>query len=501
MFALAPLPNNSISNRFLFLVTAYFSTHLFMRLWLTNTLEIDEAEQVFFSQQLLWGYNQQPPLYTWIIIFLTRLFGYHIFSIIVFRFILLTGIFFLVFSISRKHIKGIKILVVTCLSLLLFFQLSIESLRQTHTVMVTFGVAYLLCSLLQLVKRPSVTNYILFGIAIAFGMLSKYNFIIPLVSLLISACLDPVYRKVIFNKKIAISFVVFALLISKHTIWLFQNLSVTSKETIEDLAASDHSSFLYIILLNSWALLKGILSFGGMFLISILIIFKGKISFIFKKDSPGFVHFLGKFFLISFVLLWGVLLITKATNAHERWIQPLFFLVPVYIFIKYDRSKTYTINLNRLRNILYTFSVLILIYVVGSISLGPYLGFTERINRPYKAFSNYLKEQKILVNNADLIISDVTDMAGNIKLQFNDHPVEILNPTDCQTFFTPRAIYNTKNLLVIGSQKNNEDLINCIKKKYKRSFTEKHYKKEFLFKYSTSQYYTFYYTSIRFYNK
>lgn len=501
MFALAPLPNNSTANRFLFLIILYFSAHLLIRLWLTNTLEIDEAEQVFFSQQLLWGYNQQPPLYTWIITLLTRLFGYHVFSIIVFRFILLIGIFYLVFSISRKHTKGIEVPVITCLSLLLFFQLSIESLRQTHTVMVTFGVTYLLCSLLQLVKRPSITNYTLFGTAIAFGMLSKYNFIIPLVSLLISACLDPVYRKVIYNKKIAISFIVFALLISKHTIWLFQNLSVTSKETIEDLAASDHSSFLYIILLNTWVLLKGILSFGGIFLISVLIIFRGKTSFIFKKNSSGFVHFLGKFFLISFVLLWGILLITKATNAHERWIQPLFFLVPVYIFIKYDRCATHIIKFNRLKYTLYILSVLILIYVVGSISLGPYFGFTERINRPYRALSNYLKEQKTLVNNTNLIISDATDMAGNIKLQLKNHTVEILNPKDCQPFFTPQTIYNTKNLLVIGSQKNNEDLINCIKKKYKRSFTEKHYQKEFLFKYSISQYYTFYYTSIQFHNK
>ncbi len=501
MFALAPLPKNSIYNRFLFLIVLYFSIHLLVRLLLTHTLEIDEAEQVFFSQQLLWGYNQQPPLYTWIIIFLTHLFGHHLFSIIIFRFILLIGIFCMVFNISRKYVKGIEIPVITCLSLLLFFQLSIESLRQTHTVMVTFGVVYLLYSLLQLVKRPGITNYILFGTAITFGMLSKYNFIIPLASLLISACLDPVYRKVIFNKKIAISFVVFALLISKHAIWLSQNLSATSKETIEDLAASNHSSFLYIILLNTWALLKGILSFGGIFLVSVLIIFKGKISFIFKKDRSGFIHFLGKFFLISFILLWVILLLTKATNAHERWIQPLFFLVPVYIFIKYDRSKTRIIKLNRLRNILYTVSVLILMYVIISISLGPYLGFTERINRPYKTFSNYLKEQKILVNDTNLIISDATDIAGNIKLQFNDHPVEILNPTDCQTFFTPQAIYNTKNLLLIGSQKNNEDLINCIKKNYKRSFTKKHYKKEFLFKYSTSQYYTFYYTSIQFYNK
>jgi len=44
----------------------YFCLHACLRGLISPALNFDESEQSFLSQSLAWGYNSQPPLYTWI---------------------------------------------------------------------------------------------------------------------------------------------------------------------------------------------------------------------------------------------------------------------------------------------------------------------------------------------------------------------------------------------------------------------------------------------------
>ena len=46
-----------------------------LRLALSPALDMDEAEQIVWSQHLAWGYGVQPPLYTWLQWGVNRLLG------------------------------------------------------------------------------------------------------------------------------------------------------------------------------------------------------------------------------------------------------------------------------------------------------------------------------------------------------------------------------------------------------------------------------------------
>ena len=48
------------------LLLLYFGAQVVARLWVSDALELDEAEQVLWTQQLALGYGTQPPLYTWL---------------------------------------------------------------------------------------------------------------------------------------------------------------------------------------------------------------------------------------------------------------------------------------------------------------------------------------------------------------------------------------------------------------------------------------------------
>ncbi|MBW8792018.1 MAG: hypothetical protein JF594_31025, partial [Rhizobium leguminosarum] len=55
----------SITSASIFLA-GYFLLNIALRIALPHTLDLDEAEQSFYSQYLLAGYGSQPPFYNWI---------------------------------------------------------------------------------------------------------------------------------------------------------------------------------------------------------------------------------------------------------------------------------------------------------------------------------------------------------------------------------------------------------------------------------------------------
>ena len=56
------------------LLAAYFLAHVVVRVTISDSLELDEAEQLVLGQALSWGYGTKPPLYSWLQIGFFRIF-------------------------------------------------------------------------------------------------------------------------------------------------------------------------------------------------------------------------------------------------------------------------------------------------------------------------------------------------------------------------------------------------------------------------------------------
>ncbi len=80
------------------ILIVYFSLHVAARSLVSPSLDYDESEQVFLSQCLSYGYNSQPPLYTWVQTGLFEILGYSVFSLAVLKNLLLCGTYLLVFG-------------------------------------------------------------------------------------------------------------------------------------------------------------------------------------------------------------------------------------------------------------------------------------------------------------------------------------------------------------------------------------------------------------------
>src|SRR5436190_22437 len=81
----------------------YFALHVLTRSLISQSLQIDEAEQLIFTQDWALGYGSQPPLYTWIQKIFFSVFGLNVFGLSLLKNLLLWT-FYAYFFLSAREI-------------------------------------------------------------------------------------------------------------------------------------------------------------------------------------------------------------------------------------------------------------------------------------------------------------------------------------------------------------------------------------------------------------
>ena len=70
-----------------------------------SALELEDAEQAYYSQWLRWGYDDQPPLYTWLQYGFNTVFGVGKLAFSLLRAVLFAGTLLLLYRFSGLRIK------------------------------------------------------------------------------------------------------------------------------------------------------------------------------------------------------------------------------------------------------------------------------------------------------------------------------------------------------------------------------------------------------------
>lgn len=81
----------------------YFALQLAARVWASGSVELDEAEQLIWTQHLRLGYGPQPPLYTWVQWAFFEVFGVSVFALALLKNLLLLGTYSFTF-LDRKSV-------------------------------------------------------------------------------------------------------------------------------------------------------------------------------------------------------------------------------------------------------------------------------------------------------------------------------------------------------------------------------------------------------------
>ncbi|MBW8786161.1 MAG: glycosyltransferase family 39 protein, partial [Rhizobium leguminosarum] len=220
------------------LLAAYFVLNIALRISLPHSLELDEAEQSFFSQYLLAGYGPQPPFYNWMQYAVVSVTGMSIGALIVPKNILLFLSYLFYGLAGRRALKNEALAAVGMLALLTLPQVSYMAQQDlTHTTALLFASSLFLYGFFRTLDRPDIGSYLLLGLATGIGLISKYNFALMPVVALIAILPDSEWRRRALDWRMLAAAAVTLVIVLPHAIWLQGNLAFASSDTLVKMAA------------------------------------------------------------------------------------------------------------------------------------------------------------------------------------------------------------------------------------------------------------------------
>jgi len=245
---MSDLFRNLKENRFLpiILINLYLLSHLIIRLTISDTIQVDDIEQLIYAQELYLGYPfPQPPMYSWLSWGAFQIFGPNLIALSVLKYLIISTIFFLIWKVARE-ITVEKIVVHIVLFSYLLMPSFFWHMHQgfTHTLLLSLGIIATVHSLLLLEKRQDSISYIYFGFSLSIGIMGKYSFVLFLIPLFSSILFIKEFRKLFLNPKILLSFGVLILIAFPHLYWFLGNYHTISAEISNRLNISDEVNYI-----------------------------------------------------------------------------------------------------------------------------------------------------------------------------------------------------------------------------------------------------------------
>ena len=419
MDAALELKSEEISPRHVFLFLAgYFVLHLLFRCFVSDSLELDEAEQLLLTQELRLGYGSQPPLYTWLQAAVFSLLGAKVFALALVKNILLFLTYFFVYSSAKEITNDINRSVIAMVSLLMIPQIFWESQRDlTHSVLGTTIASCALFVVVRLFKTGRVRYYVLFGLCAGAGILSKYNFGVFLVALLISGCTVPNLRRRLLDRKMLVSIFCLLLITAPHFYWAFTNVKATLSQA-DKFQMSRSLGLIPSYLLGLQRLVKATVAYLGMLLpVYALFFYRKGTTLSAVGEESDYALLVKRTLLAGLLLCLLMILLFKVTVFKDRWMQPLLFATPVYLATLYwtrlENTRAYV------RFGLFVAVVVLLLMPVRTM-FASQLGDYNRLNSPYSAFSAQLRGAGF---SGGVIVAQNRLVGGNLKMFFPDSVV------------------------------------------------------------------------------
>lgn len=411
--------------------TAYLFLNALTLGLVSSTVDLDQAQQLVLSQDLSLGYGAQPPLYTWLVNLLFSITGPEQWTLLALKAALLSTLVLGFLKIGRELGFDSRQQILVVVGLALLPSLIWESQRDlTHSVLATVLSAWTLWSLFRLHRTASWVNYALFGLLVGLGMLSKYNFGVFLLALLVAALLTPGFRQSVLSPRMLVSLAIAALVALPHFLWVMghadQALASSHKFEIKKSA-----TFMGVL-----AVALATLSFLGPLLLAYGLSWRRRATAQTLTGSSGV--FLFRLLLVLLALLPVLMVLSGATHFKNRWLQPLLFFVPILLAMRGVAKPRIFLGIG------FAMMLATALILPGRTLLASLTGKTNRPNFPYVQMGESLRTS---AGVPDVIISPQELLAGNMRLVFPNTLIEVVRS---KTELRERLSYHTnENILFL----------------------------------------------------
>lgn len=307
---------------------AYFALQAALRIWLGQGVHLDEGQLMLFARQFQWGYGGQLPLYYWVQAGVFYLFGPTVAAMAVTKNLWLLVGYLLLFDALRRFVDTPRAALAT-LGIAFSPDIVWEAQRTlTHSVALFTTCALYLAALARVLTRAQMRDWVLLGVALALGGLSKYNFwILPLASAAALMSLPPCpvgHRAMRRPRGLMVTGAVAALLLARPMLWIAQNFTLAF--------SSSRKVHLGRANMSDVPFLNGVLEVAGAF--AMVLVLAAVVAALARFSGGPVVNppdetarwlrrFLMRTAVIGAVVLALAMGLAEATRVTQRWLIPL----------------------------------------------------------------------------------------------------------------------------------------------------------------------------------
>lgn len=378
------------------------------------SLELEDAEQAYYTQWWRLGYDDQPPLYTWLQKSINTFFGTTKFSFAFLRGLIFGTILLSLYALGKKILKSTpkaELVVLAAALVPVFIDFAFR--RLSHTLLLCLVICLTFLVLANLMERKNMRNYILLGCCFGVGMLAKYNYVLFISALSMSVFASKDLRNIFLDKKMVVSIVIGVLLFSPHLHWiLFGHHLDFIKESVAVKMESEAAGI--VVLTPLWNTLKAF----SQLILPILII--STVMFVQKKlrwSLSENLKWVYQVLLVQLTLLVVFFIVTDVKNVESRWLLPL--LLPYLVLW----IGLITVKLESLRRWGRYIFIALLVFQTMRTPVEKVLGIASDNQFDYLPLSNKLKEQ---YPDAVWVLPNVT-YGGQLRLLNIDRTIFTLD--------------------------------------------------------------------------
>ncbi len=405
---------NGVAHHFTWFIGVYFLLFVIVRLLMTSTASLDESEQIMLAQYFAWGYNAQPPLYTWLLQLLFKVVGTSILGLTILKSTLLFIAYLFVYKTGKLLTNNELKASLGSLSLMLLSQIIWGAqVDQTHTVLLTTATSMTLYYFFKIaLNQAKGGDFVLFGISAAIGLLAKYNFVLILIGLTATASAITSFRGRFMQKRLFISIAVCLTIVLPHFIWFLSHFDLATSRSIERMHGTQTGEWLTDALSGLTDLSFSFVAFLSPFWLIFLGLFRKELQ---RDDSLG-TKAISVYIATLLILLVIIILATGTTNIKERWLQPYLYILPLFMFMQTSLER---IN-SKVRIYIWTSLGMSLLVAVVMLATPRVIDLREkpsRTNYPFKQLAYQLKD---IIKKDTLIYAEDMFIGGNLLLSFPD---------------------------------------------------------------------------------
>jgi lipopolysaccharide core galacturonosyltransferase RgtB len=403
----------------------YCAVHFLVRLAVTPNFTLDETEQMLFSQSLQWGYRfRHPPLITWLSWATLEATGGSRAAFFLLKYVLMGSGLIAYFAAARIVIGDVRLAALATFALLTTFVMGfLPHIDLMHTVLLAAMLAAFSWAAARVVSKGSNADYLLLGLTIGFGILSKYVFAILPIAFAFAIAWTPRFRTRIKWARLAGALVLAALIAAPYAWW-----AVTHEYSLFSLAEKVAHKRGIAVGLPGWLTGAGNLV---MALVEFVVPAAAIFPFLYwrackplggsgDEDDRAWLRVLEITMLVGAAIMLAAVFFVGAESFKSRWMHQVAMPFAIWFFLRVKIAGASERAHKIFAGIAFAFAVLV---AIARVAIFEIHGSHCQDCREYWPMPTYVQSLRRAGFERGTILAPEYDLAGNLRYWFFDSRV------------------------------------------------------------------------------